>query len=155
MGYALIALFFGVPLAEIATFIFVGESIGLWPTIGITVLTAAAGGTMLRVQGLAMLLRARDGMRDQGLPVAAVVEGGGLVLAALLLLTPGFLTDAIGLLLFFPPLRRFLLGLSFSRMSAKGHFHEDGDGRPLSSGPIIDGEYHEVPPENDNTPKLP
>ncbi len=154
MRYVLIALFFGVPLAEIAIFIFVGERIGLWPTIGITLLTAAAGGTLLRVQGLTMLLRARDSMRAEGLPVAEVLEGAILVLAAILLLTPGFLTDAIGLLLF-SRLRRLLLGWAARRFSANGQFQGDRNAPPFSSGPIIDGEYHEVRPENDNTPKLP
>lgn len=155
MRYVLIALFFGVPLAEIAIFIFVGERIGLWPTIGMTLLTATAGGTLLRVQGLTMLVRARHAMRAERIPVAEVLEGAGLVLAAILLLAPGFLTDSIGLLLFFPPLRRLLLGLASHRFSVNGQFQGDRNGPPSSSGPIIDGEYHEVRPENDTTPKLP
>lgn len=155
MRYVLIALFFGVPLTEIAVFIFVGERIGLWPTIGITLLTAVAGGTLLRAQGLTMLVRARHSMRTAGMAVAEVVEGASLVLAAILLLTPGFLTDSIGLLLFFPPLRRSLLGLVAHYFSANGKFQGDRNGPSSSPGPIIDGEYHEVRPEDDNTPKLP
>ena len=100
-----------VPLIEIALFVVIGGQIGLLATIAVVVATAVAGTMLLRHQGLAALEKARRSAEAGELPVAALVDAVFLFVAGLLLLTPGFLTDAFGLALFVPPLRGALAGL--------------------------------------------
>src|SRR3546814_17524698 len=113
----LAVLFIGMPLLEIAVFIEVGSAIGVWPTIALTIATAVAGSFLLRAQGLATLLRARAQLDQGQLPARAMFDGVCLVLAGGLLVLPGFVTDTLGLLLFFPPCRD-LLRLLIARVVA-------------------------------------
>jgi UPF0716 protein FxsA len=108
MGLILLAAFIAVPLIEIAVFIQVGGLIGLWPTLAIVILTAIAGSAMLRSQGLATAQRARQQMDRGVMPTRELFDGICLVFAGALLLTPGFVTDIVGLLLFVPPFRDLL-----------------------------------------------
>lgn len=148
----------GVPIIEIAVFIEAGDRLGLWPTIGAVILTAVIGSALLRHQGLATLLRVRESMDAGRLPVAELFDGLCLLIAGALLLTPGFVTDGAGLLLFMPPFRALLRQLMARRLAARGHFQMAGeerggtgrdgqDGRP--GGRVIEGEYHEVDPDDD------
>ena len=107
----LLLLFIGVPVLEIAVFIEVGGEIGLGWTIAIVIMTAVAGSAMLRLQGLATLQRAQTSLARNELPLREVFDGICLVFAGALLLTPGFVTDAVGGLLFLPPVRILLRGL--------------------------------------------
>ena len=108
MGAVPFAAFVGVSIIEIGLFIEIGGRIGLGPTIGVIVLTAFAGTTLLRHQGLAILRRAQASLTENRFPMDEVFDGLCLVVAGALLLTPGFFTDAFGLLLFVPPFRLFL-----------------------------------------------
>ena len=105
MRLILLLLFLAVPIAEIAVFIQVGDWVGLWPTLAAVVVTAVVGTMLLRRQGLAVLQRATASMERGEMPVAEVFTGLCLLVAGALLLTPGFLTDSIGLLLFVPQFR--------------------------------------------------
>ncbi|WP_299399651.1 FxsA family protein [Pelagibius sp.] len=124
MALVLLAVFIGLPLLEIAVFIEVGSALGVWPTIAATVATAIAGSLLLRAQGLATLLRARVQMDQGQLPAREMFEGICLVLAGALLLVPGFVTDALGLLLFVPPFRELLRRFIGQRLAAR-----NGQGR--------------------------
>ncbi len=97
-----------VPIIEIALFIEIGGAIGTWATIGAIILTAAAGAVLLRMQGGGLVARARATLNRGEMPVEEVIHGLFLLVAGVLLLTPGFFTDAIGLLLCVPPLRLVL-----------------------------------------------
>ena len=101
---ALLAL----PFLEIAAFIKVGELIGAWPTIELTLLASVAGVLLLRWQGLATLARAREAALADRPPLDELLDGLAILLAGALLIVPGFITDALGLLLFVPPIRRLL-----------------------------------------------
>ena len=141
----LLCLFIGVPLVEIAVFIQVGERIGLWPTLAVVILTAVAGTFMLRLQGMMTLMRARAAMERGEMPLAEVFDGACLLVAGALLLTPGFVTDALGGLLFLPPVRlglRKLLGRFFRPIHVR-RAYDDG---------TIDGEYTVVEPDPDRLP---
>ncbi len=159
MGVILL-LMIGVPILEIAVFIEAGGLIGIWPTLGVVVLTAIAGTALLRHQGLSTLGRFRANLDAGRLPVAEVFDGLCLLVAGALLLTPGFVTDAVGLLLFAPPFRAALLQALTRRLIATGKVETwtqgTGGGAAESSnhgrgGPVIEGEYHEVPPEDSPT----
>lgn len=96
-----------VPLAEIATFVIVGGQIGVLPTIGLVLATAVTGTILLRIQGFGVMARIRATMDAGGMPGRDLVHGFMIMAAGLLLLTPGFITDTIGLLLFVPAIRNF------------------------------------------------
>lgn len=94
-----------VPLAEIATFVLVGSKIGVLATIALVVVTAITGMTLLRVQGLGTLGRIQAQMDRGEVPGRDLVHGLMIMVAGLLLLTPGFITDSLGFLLFVPAIR--------------------------------------------------
>jgi UPF0716 protein FxsA len=167
MALLVLVLLIGVPLIEIALFIEVGGLIGLWPTIAMVILTALIGTTLLRQQGLATLQRAQAEMKAQRMPVRELFDGACLLVAGVLLLTPGFLTDAIGFVLLVPPLRRVVGMAVWQALLKRGAVHirttgmeggnsgfpgggpGEGKGpRPGGSGPIIDGEYEDVSDTN-------
>ncbi|MCE8000750.1 MAG: FxsA family protein [Rhodobiaceae bacterium] len=158
-----------VPIAEIAVFIEVGGIIGLWPTLGIVILTALLGTSLLRAQGLAAFGRAQSAMSEGRLPVEEVVHGFCLVIAGALLLTPGFLTDIAGFLLFVHPVRLMLARAAMKWFAKNGtvHMHTNaGFGQPRpGSDPyrqrrdetIVEGQAEEVPAhpptaDNDDAP---
>ncbi len=158
MGILLLAAFIGVPIVEIAVFIEVGGALGLWPTLGLVVLTAVLGTWQLRAQGLATLMRAREQVERGALPTRELFDGACLLVAGALLLTPGFITDAVGFLLFFPPVRDILLGLLARHVQTRMQTRVFVDGEEVSSGgpngPVIDGEYQDVTePAHPNGPK--
>ncbi|MGP1256914.1 MAG: FxsA family protein [Kiloniellales bacterium] len=119
MGLLLLAAFIAVPLVEIAVFIQIGGLIGLWPTLAVVVATAVAGTWLLRLQGIATLNRARQQMDRGAMPARELFDGLCLVFAGALLLTPGFVTDAVGLLLFVPAVRDALRRAAASRLETQ------------------------------------
>ena len=110
VGLLILVLLIGIPLLEIAVFVEVGSEIGAVPTILLTVLTALAGTVMLRLQGVSLLMKIRSEMDAGRVPGSDLVQGALIVVASILLLIPGFVTDAVGLLLFVPPLRTATTG---------------------------------------------
>lgn len=160
MGLVVLLILIGVPAGELWLLIEVGGEIGAAPTIALIILTAVLGTILFRVQGLATLERLRGHVARRETPVAEVVSGFGLLFAGLLLLIPGFATDALGFLLFIPPLRRWLAGLLIAHIVARGGatiFVDLGTGRgPGGRGPgdVIDGEYEDLSesrPEQDGS----
>lgn len=143
----LFALFVLVPIVEIALFIQVGGAIGLWPTLGIVVATALAGTLLMRWQGQAALDRLQTDLRRGADPGATLVQGAAILVAGVLLLTPGFFTDGLGLALLFPPTRALLLRLALQHFVPHGVRRHPGapDGGPPGAGPdadvTIEGEY--------------
>ena len=93
------------PLAEIAAFIQIGDLIGLWPTLVTVVATAMIGSILLRHQGLRTLKEIQRQLDSGQLPVDEMLAGLCLFAAGLLLLTPGFITDAVGFALLIPAVR--------------------------------------------------
>ena len=105
-------LVFGVlllVLAEIALFVTVGGAIGLLPTLAIVLGTGVLGGMVLRAQGQKTLAQMADTVRGPGGALATAGDGVLVALAGILLILPGFLTDAVGLILLLPPIRQALL----------------------------------------------
>lgn len=144
MALLLLAAFIGVPLIEIAVFIEVGGRIGLWPTLAIIILTAVVGTFLLRLQGLMTLRRAQQALDRGELPLKEVFDGACLLVAGVLLLTPGFITDAMGVLLFLPGVRALLRRLLAHRLRV--HVAGGPAGRTPDDD-IIEGEWQEVRPQ--------
>ncbi len=97
-----------LPLAEIACFILVGRRIGLFATLSLVVLSAVAGIVLMRIQGFGVLARLRQAGQDGRAPGKEMLNAAMIMIAGILLLIPGFLTDIVGLALFLPPVRTFL-----------------------------------------------
>lgn len=169
MPFILFGLFIVVPLIEIMLFITVGQHIGMFYTIALVIVTAILGTFLLQTQGLSTMTRAQKAMAEGRVPMDSVFDGMCLLIAGAFLLTPGFLTDSIGFLLFVPWFRRGIGKFIFKRMMASGNveFHGFGtgssprEGGPSAgpagsrgSGPVIDGEFEDhTPPEFDEKGK--
>ena len=95
-------------LGEITAFILVGQALGVLATLGLVLFGIVAGAMLLRRHGTATLMRIRAEMEAGRKPGRPLAEGAMLAVAALLIVAPGFVTDAIGLLLFLPPVRQAL-----------------------------------------------
>jgi|HigsolmetaAR203D_1030402.scaffolds.fasta_scaffold00104_27 UPF0716 protein FxsA len=139
-----------LPIAEIAVFIQVGDLIGLWPTVLGVVLTAFLGAAILRRQGMRTLQDSQNALRRDESPVRQLFHGFCLFLAGALLLVPGFITDAIGLLLLIPPVRdvlgRWLWEVLRRNASVTVSMQGVRSGGPRRGSTIIEGEYREVDP---------
>ena len=98
-----------VPVAEMWILIEVGGWIGALPTIALVVVTATVGLSLLKRQGLSTLLSARQKMNEGSIPATELVSGVMLAVGGALLLTPGFVTDAVGFVLLIPQTRQWLL----------------------------------------------
>jgi UPF0716 protein FxsA len=154
MALILFLLFLGVPIAEITLFVVVGERIGIVPTIAIVIATAVAGAALVRKQGLDTLERARRDLDRNVLPTGALSEGLAILVAGVLLLTPGFLTDAIGFALLVPPVRAAVIAALGKWLAGRVTVVDIGSARGPDprggSGQVIDAEATEID-ENDDT----
>lgn len=143
-----------VPLAEIATFVVVGGQIGVLPTIGLVLLTAISGSILLRIQGFGVMARIRATMDAGGIPGRDLLHGFMIMAAGLLLLTPGFITDTIGLLLFIPPVRDFAWSLVRDRIVvATSTSYQGGPRGPRRDGRTIDLDEDEFERESGKPPR--
>ena len=102
------ALLVSVPLLEIYLLISMGRVIGAGATILVVIVTAVLGAWLLRLQGLGTLARVQAASQAGQLPAVELIEGLILLVSGVLLLTPGFFTDAIGFLSLVPSIRRRL-----------------------------------------------
>lgn len=116
MGRILFAVFMIVPLIEIAFFVVIGNTIGLWPTLAGVLITAVAGSLILRWQGLQLLNEIRSSMGQGRLPARALADAMMVAVAGVLLLTPGYFSDLIGILLLIPPVRTLIYRFLASRV---------------------------------------
>ena len=111
MGYLVLA-FIIVPLLELAVIIQVGQGLGVLPTIGLLLVVSIVGAWLVKFQGLGVMNRIRRQLAAGQMPTDELVNGVLILVAGALMLPPGFITDAVGLSLLFPPsravVRRFL-----------------------------------------------
>lgn len=104
----LLLLLVGLVLLELTVMIEVGSVIGALPTVGLLVLTAVLGSSLVRSEGIKTLFSAQQKMQQGEMPGREVMGGMMLALAGLLLIIPGFVTDFFGILLLQPWLRNRL-----------------------------------------------
>ena len=102
-------LFVGIPLLELFVLIQLGQIVGLWPTIGVVVLTGFLGASLARHQGLRTLWQIQGELARGRLPGTALFDGLAILVGGALLLTPGILTDLLGFSFLLPFTRRLLL----------------------------------------------
>jgi len=102
MFIRLLLLFTLVPLIELALLIEIGQKIGLWNTIAIVVLTGFIGAALARSEGFGIISRIQSELASGQLPGDSLIDGALVLAGALLLLTPGLITDAFGFALLLP-----------------------------------------------------
>ncbi len=122
----LLAALILVPLIEIGLFIEIGGALGLWPTLALILVTAALGAGLMRAQGFAAMMRMRDAMDRGEDPRGPLAEGAMILFAGALMLTPGFFTDALGLLFLLPPVRHAVIAWAGPRLAARSAAHRAG-----------------------------
>jgi UPF0716 protein FxsA len=150
LGLLLLILFIAVPLVEVALFIQIGGWIGLWPTLAAIVLTAVVGSAVIRHQGFGVAQRARERLATGEAPMREGFDGLCLVVAGLLMITPGFFTDAVGGALLLPPVR----ALVYARVRDRVHVVMPEDARRPGPPPpdVVDADYEVVDEDDDDMP---
>ncbi|MCU4676299.1 FxsA family protein [Catenovulum sp. 2E275] len=102
----LFILFVVLPIAEISLLLQVGDLIGGWTTLAIVILTAIVGAQLVRAQGLAALAEIKQKTAMGEVPAESITEGIMILVAGILLVTPGFITDTLGFLMTIPVTRK-------------------------------------------------
>jgi UPF0716 protein FxsA len=141
MPLLLILLF---PLAEIATFILVGGAIGVVRTLGLVIVSSLVGIILLRDAGVMTALKLQ---RQKGNPAVILAEGGARMLAGLLLLIPGFLTDIAAILVLIPATRGLMFGRLMARAQAAGGA-PTGAQAPNLRPDVIEGDFRRLDRES-------
>ena len=136
----LLLVFLAAPLVEIYLLIEVGSAIGAGATILLVVLTAVVGAALMRAQGIATLSRARASMAAGEVPAVELLEGAIILVAGALLLTPGFVTDAVGFACLVPAFRQRLVIRAIAARAAPGRRTRPRPA-PGRNARVIEGEY--------------
>ena len=163
----LIILFIVVPILELYVIIQVGQLIGVVPTLVLLLADALLGSMLLKHQGRGAWRRFNEALAARRFPGKEVADGVLIVIGGTLLLTPGFLTDILGLFLLIPPTRaisrRLLRRLTIGRFAVVGMGRGPGPFPPSGSGPRprpsrdydFEGTAEEVPDPGEGEPRLP
>lgn len=119
----LFLLFVLVPIVELAILVRLGSWIGFWPTLGLVLLTGAVGAWLAKSQGLRLVRAIQAELAAGRIPATHLVDGLLVLIGGVVLLTPGLLTDVLGILLLFPPSRaafRRAISVRLQRMVKSG-----------------------------------
>jgi UPF0716 protein FxsA len=121
MAFSIIPfLLLAIPVMEIAVFIVVGGLIGIGWTLATILITAILGSMLLRYQGFQIINQLREESNAGRIPGRELGHGAMILVAGVLLLTPGFVTDTLGFLLFIPPVRNVIWTFLASRIKFNG-----------------------------------
>jgi UPF0716 protein FxsA len=112
----LVILFIVVPIAELYVIIQVGEAIGALPTIALLIADSVLGSLLMRSQGRSAWRRFNVALAEGRIPHREVLDGALVIFGGALLLTPGFLTDILGIILLLPPTRALVRGVVARRV---------------------------------------
>ncbi len=126
VGRTLFVLFLLVPLAELYVLIKVGQVVGALWTIALLVLVSVAGSWLIKREGVRCFSRIRSQLQQQRMPTDELIDSGLILLAGALMLSPGFLTDIVGIFLLIPPFRAHLRGRLKKRYGKPAQFIDTG-----------------------------
>lgn len=166
MALVLVILFIVVPIAELYVLIQIGQAIGILPTIALLILDSVLGAMLMRSQGRAAWTRLHRVLAEGRVPGREVLDGALVIFGGALLLTPGFLSDLLGLILLLAPTRALVRRVLVARLgrllvanAAAGAQHrmgrmftfQTGGGGPRGPAPgagadVVEGTAREVPP---------
>ena len=136
---SLLLLIISIPLIEIYLFIKIGSQIGAFNTIFLIFMTAFIGVIYARYEGFNTIKSGMQQIIKNEMPIYEIFSGAALAFAALLLILPGFATDLLGLLIIFPPTRRFFLRKISTKYSSSNNKKQD----------FINGEFEDIDEDND------
>lgn len=141
-----------IPLLELLVLIPLGQEIGVWPTIAIVVATAATGAWLGKMQGLGAWKRIQGELASGQLPGDSILDGLLILIACTLLITPGVLTDVVGIALLIPPARKPIkkyLKRRFTKQLQNPSFTviDVSSSRHHEHGPRTDEDIIDVTPE--------
>ena len=161
----LVLLFIVVPIVELYVIVQVAGGIGVLETIGLLIVVSVVGAWLVRREGLGVLRKVQTQLASGEMPTKQIVDGGLIMFAGALMLTPGFVTDAVGVLLLIPPtriavrtvlMRRFRGRVQTFTPGAAGGFGSPFDGPGFRGGQVYDVRSTEqVDLERDDTPTDP
>jgi UPF0716 protein FxsA len=146
-------VFLVVPIVEIYVMLQVAGAIGVPETILLLIAISFAGAWLAKMAGIGVLARLQRTVRAGKVPSAEVVDGGLVLLAGALMITPGFLSDCLAILLLLPPSRAVVRGVVLRRIRARGGLFNvittvpAGGGRPGATDDVWDVDSWEDPPE--------
>lgn len=167
MALVLVVLFIVVPIVELYVIVQIGTAIGVLPTIALLILDSVLGAALLRAQGRAAWMRFNGALAEGRVPGREVMDGALVIFGGALLLTPGFLSDVLGLVLLLPPtravvrvllVRRFANRVVTSAASGAGArmgriFTVQTGARPRGQDDdVVEGTATEVPPRRRELP---
>ncbi len=140
MAALFVVVFVVVPLVELYVLIQVGAAIGALNTVALLLLMGLVGGWLMKREGLSVVRRVQSQLRSGRVPTTEVVDGFLILFGGALMLTPGFLSDGLGLALLLPPVRALVraglarrlrvhvLGRPGTPMHGRGGRDDDGRG---------------------------
>ena len=171
MALVLVLLFIVVPIAELYVLIQIGQAIGILPTIALLILDSVLGAVLMRSQGRAAWMRFNRALAEGRVPGREVIDGALVIFGGALLLTPGFLSDILGLILLLPPTRALVRRVLVARFGgrARGGRRDRGAepawagcsrsrraaasaGRARFDDDVVEGTAHDVPPPRRELP---
>jgi UPF0716 protein FxsA len=137
-------MFFVLPLAELFVIVKSSQAIGIGNTIGLLIVVSVVGAYLVKREGRRVWGRFNQQIASGVVPSREIADGVCLLLAGALLLTPGFLTDIVGVLLLLPPSRALIRPLLVKRFTGKARVITATHG-----GRIFDTTVHDEPPSPD------
>ena len=145
----LFVLFIAVPIIEIALFIQIGGFLGFWMTMLIVILTAIIGTRLVKSQGLNAIKDVQNSFINGGNTANSLINGALILVAGVLLLTPGFFTDFIGLTFLFPSTRSWWIkyGKKYFKnriLFNAGSYQESQAENTSTQQDIIDADYTDL-----------
>lgn len=146
-------IFLALPFVEIVGFVVIGGQIGLLATLAWTFASILIGIALVRREGFAVLLKADEVSRRRQNAAPEIIEGALVALAGVLLIVPGFVSDAAGLLLFLRPVRTRIAARLAARMKAEARAYGPAQG-PAGAEEVVDldpEDWREVEPREDDT----
>lgn len=156
MRFFLFLAFVVVPIVEIGLFLQVGSHIGVAATLALIIATAIVGTMLVRSQGIDVVRKLQNSTNRGEMPVAALIQGLFVLIAGVLLLTPGFATDALGFALLIPPFREFIATKAWKIIepnivtSTRWSSTRSSNGANSSGATIIDIEAVEIDDAGNN-----
>ena len=172
MPLVLVFVFIVVPILELYVLIQIGQAIGILPTIALLILDSVLGAALMRSQGRAAWMRFNRALAEGRVPAREVIDGVLVIFGGALLLTPGFLSDILGLILLLPPTRALVRRLLVARFGGRlvetaaagaqnrmGRMFtfQTGGGRAARAprafdDDVVEGTAHDVPPPRRELP---
>ena len=148
MGKFIFTLFVVIPIIEISIFLVIGDVLGFWFTISTIILTAIIGAWAVKIQSFSVLKNLQNSLSQRKIPSEEIFNAGCLLISGILLITPGFFTDAIGFLLLIQNFRDYIKKLLFSYFEKIGFVVKNSD--TSTNATTFEGSYEDITAKKNN-----